>query len=304
MSKGEKTTVIISFIALIALILHIFHIIPIDNLSLIFIAIGLTPWILLLLKPSKEKTSHQVVITLIACIGFLIHISYPQLLIDNVAILLLLISILPWIVPYLISLNKKTFSQVIISLASTLVIIIHILWPSITFDTATTSLLIILLLPWIIPFLKSLELPGGFKAEFNQEKIEKIEKRAEEAGLISEEEPNIKYPFQQVSDPNLALAGLRLEIEKKLKEIAKSNDIPIKDTIALRNVLELLNERQILSSNERSVIVELTYLLNKAVHGAHVDKSSAHWAMSIGPKILEALDDKMNKPVLQINQDD
>ena len=88
-----------------------------------------------------------------------------------------------------------------------------------------------------------------------------------------------------------------------MKEIAKSNDIPFKDTVSLRNVLELLNERQILSLSERSAILDLTYLLNKAVHGAYVDKNSAHWAMSIGPKILEALDDKIDKQILKINQD-
>lgn len=44
---------------------------------------------------------------------------------------------------------------------------------------------------------------------------------------------------------------------------------------------------------ERAVIADLIVLLNKAVHGAEVDNKAAQWAIETGPRILRALDQKL-----------
>lgn len=312
MNDVKIIQMLISLAALTAVIIHIFHLVPIDIFSLVLFVIAIIPWILFLFKPSETKYIHQAIISVIACIGLIIHIIDPKLSIDNVAISLLLISLLPWIVPYLGSLNKKAFIQVGISIISFSIIFVHFLWPMLTIDVATISLFIISILPWIIPFLKSLELPGGYKLEFNNE-LKEVTQKAEEAGLLSKEanlltkeaslhpidESEPKYSFLQVAetDPNLALAGLRLEIEKRLKEIAKSRDIRLKKPSVVGSVLEALSREGVLSREEKSVIHELIDLLNQAVHGTEVDKISARWAISTGLGILNALDDKLENNV-------
>jgi hypothetical protein len=312
MNDVKIIQMLISLAALTAVIIHIFHFVLIDNFSLVLFVIAIIPWIISLFKPSETKYIHQALISVIAFIGLIIHTIDPKVSIDNVAISLLLISILPWIVPYLGSLNKKTFIQVGISIISFSIIVVHVLWPRLTIDVAIISLFIISILPWIIPFLKSLELPGGYKFEFNNE-LKEVTQKAEEAGLLPKEanilpkeaslppidESELKYSFLLVAetDPNLALAGLRIEIEKRLKDIAKSRDIRLKKPSSVGPVLEALYREGVLSREEKSVILELIYLLNQAVHGAEVDKISARWAISTGLGILNALDDKLENNV-------
>lgn len=306
MNDVKTTQTLISLSALIALIIHIFHFVSIDIFSLLLFIIAIIPWIIFLFKPSETKI-HQTIISLITFIVLIIHIIDPKLSIDNVAFSLLLISILPWIVPYLGSLNKKAFIQVGISIVSFSIIFAHFLWPELTIDVTTISLFIISILPWIIPFLKSLELPGGYKFEFNDE-LKEVTQKAEKAGfnLLSKEgslsptdESEPKYSFLQVAetDPNLALAGLRIEIEKRLKEIAKSRSIRLKKPSGVSSVMEILYREGVLSFDEKSAINDLIYLLNQAIHGTEVDKVSARWAISTGLGVLYALDDKLENNI-------
>jgi len=93
-------------------------------------------------------------------------------------------------------------------------------------------------------------------------------------------------------DPNLALAGLRIEIEMRLNEIAKRRDISSRNK-GVGQLLRLLQENGILSDEEKSVLGDLIGLLNKAVHGLEVDNKSADWAIQTGPRILKTLDEKL-----------
>ena len=104
--------------------------------------------------------------------------------------------------------------------------------------------------------------------------------------------PTQEFTFQQVAqdDPNLALAGLRIEIEKRLIGIAKRNNLDVRNC-GIGQLLRLLSEHEVLDHRERSVLGDLTGLLNSAVHGASVDRQSASWAMDIGPRLLAALDE-------------
>jgi hypothetical protein len=48
-----------------------------------------------------------------------------------------------------------------ITLCSLLLALAHVIWPSISIDAITLILVVIAVLPWLTPFVKSLELPGG-----------------------------------------------------------------------------------------------------------------------------------------------
>lgn len=194
---------------------------------------------------------------------------------------------------------KYKLIQWIITLVAIGAVFIHLYLPDIEIDGVTVLLLSIALLPWLAPLFKSVELPGGLKVEFQQ--LEDAEKKIEDSGLVkSDAEPEKKgrhvYAFEAVAsgDPNLALAGLRIEIESRLREIAKSNNLS-NDRAGLRALTNQLRENGILEQKEAAAISDLLPLLNKAYHGAEVDPRAFQWALEFGPRILNALEEKLGE---------
>lgn len=171
---------------------------------------------------------------------------------------------------------------------------VRFVWPTAPIDGVTAILLLVAAIPWLQPLFKSLELPGGVKVEFQD--LEKVAQRADAAGLLAKAappQPQAAYSFLQVasSDPNLALAGLRIELERRLEQLARSRgDAQIPRGIG--PLLMFLNSRELIGGAERGVLSDLVALLNSAVHGAKVDTEAAQWALDIGPRILQALDER------------
>ena len=187
--------------------------------------------------------------------------------------------------------------QIGITLVAGSIATAHIIWPNLSIDTITLVLLIIAIIPWLAPVIKSFELPGGYKIELKE--LETAKDKVEKVGLLSKEvqSPNIpQFSFQMVTneDPNLALAGLRIEIERRLNEIAESRKI-VAHKKGIRQLLDILSYQNVLTNDERGVLAELSSLLNRAVHGAEVDDRAAQWAIEVGPRILRALDEKLMK---------
>lgn len=187
--------------------------------------------------------------------------------------------------------------QVGITLCTLLVALAHLIWPKLTIDAITVTLLFIALVPWLAPLFKSLEFPGGWKIEFQD--FERARVKADKAGLLARVavvQPQKRYSFQNVAkeDPKLALAGLRIEIEKRLTEIAESNGLQT-EKFGVGNLLRILGERELLSQEQRSVLADMVGLLNAAVHGGDIDERATEWAFDVGPRLLDALESKAKK---------
>ena len=184
--------------------------------------------------------------------------------------------------------------QYVISGISVLLALIHIIFPSITIDSITLGLVVIAVLPWLSPLFKTVELPGGLKVEFQE--LLNTQIKADEIGLLasSKEHPEIyEYSYQlfQKSDPNLALASLRIEIESRLRRIAHNKGIEINDQTGIE-IMEKLVTKGTFKKNEGHVIQELLKLLDSAFHGAKVDSKAVEWVNDIGPRILYTLDNR------------
>ena len=167
----------------------------------------------------------------------------------------------------------------------------HLAWPQLTVDFITLLALVIGVLPWLQPLFKSVELPGGLKIEFHE--MQKVSERARAAGLLNPV-PRAKlegdFTFQLVakSDPNLALAGLRIELEKRLQALAAANgyDGPAR---GIGNLLRHLHSEELLSLDELAAIRDLVGVLNEAVHGATVSPDTAEFALDFGLDVLETI---------------
>ncbi len=172
--------------------------------------------------------------------------------------------------------------------------IIHLTLPSLAIDGVTTSLLLVAIIPWLQPLFKSLEFPGGVKVEFQE--LVNVGERADAAGLLATSSPEKtqSYSFQLIAstDPNLALAGLRIELERLLDQLARSRGYE-GSVRGIGNLLRYLYSKDLIDGNERAVLNDLVGLLNAAVHGAQADSKTAEWALDIGPQILEALGERI-----------
>jgi hypothetical protein len=192
----------------------------------------------------------------------------------------------------------------IVTLVALALAIAHLLFPDLAIDAITLGLLAVAVIPWLAPLVKSLELPGGWKVELQE--MYQVSSRAQDAGLISADlgSPAPEHSFQLVADrdPNLALAGLRIEIERRLLRLAEQHQIPLRSR-GIGSILRELDKRGVLTSEQRSVLADMVSLLNAAVHGADVDRRASEWAMEIGPGLLQSLD-KLIEPRIFVQPDE
>ena len=194
---------------------------------------------------------------------------------------------------------------VIVRWAITLVFIgaavAHTIVPFVTVDSVTITLLAMACIPWAGRLFTKLEIPGLLKVE--GEALEKAGDRIVESGLVpiadasnGKQGKQHVYAFEAVAggDPNIVLAGLRIELEKRLREIAKSRGLG-EERRALHRVIDDLARRSIIRREEARAIADILPLLNRAVHGAAVDRAALEWALDFGPPLLDALEEHLGK---------
>ena len=185
----------------------------------------------------------------------------------------------------------------VVSLGALLLALSHIIWPLLAIDAITLALIIIAILPWLEPLVKSLELPGGWKVEFQE--LQKVASRAETAGLLAAEasQKEVDFSFQSIAnrDPILALAGLRIEIEKRLLQLTKIHNLNQRHSTSVGQALRALTQAEVLTNEERSILADMVNILNSAVHGGDVVPHIALWAIDIGPRLLTSLDERISE---------
>ena len=177
--------------------------------------------------------------------------------------------------------------RILFSLAAIALGAVHLFVPSVEVDAITLTCLLAAAVPWLSSIFKSIGTPGGWKIEYQD--LALLSQRASEAGLLSDK-GNEEYSFQQVSesDPNLALAGLRIELEKRLREMAAETGIRTRRGIG--QSIGALATANRLSEEQKSILLDILPLLNGAVHGADVDPRAYDWAIETGVRLLNALD--------------
>jgi hypothetical protein len=192
--------------------------------------------------------------------------------------------------------KKAALIRYVLTGVAVLLAAAHMVWPAASIDSITLGLLAIAVVPWLGPLFKSIELPGGVKVEYRE--LQEAAEIADRAGLLTEV-PRLAradFAFLAVSDrdPNLALAGLRIEIEKRLKELALATGGEPR-VGGSGGLMHELRTRGVLSDEAFSALRGLTGLLNSAVHGAIVTPRAVAWAMEFGPKILAQLESRLSE---------
>jgi hypothetical protein len=87
------------------------------------------------------------------------------------------------------SVERRTWLSIAVSSVAMALAIIHVLLPNLTVDAITLGLIAIAVAPWLAPIFKSIELPGGWKVEFQEFKRrveQELERETDRVGQLAE----------------------------------------------------------------------------------------------------------------------
>lgn len=157
----------------------------------------------------------------------------------------------------------------------------HLFVEKITVDAITIVLLVIASLPWLFPYLKSLELPGGIKVEL-KDALKKVEDAV---------------PYDKTTTPkyagvnsSLAFVALRVEIEKTIRKY--QSDLGRKShSLSIR--LQILANDNVISKPLSEALLEIVKLGNAAAHGQTIDSEEAELILMRSDSLLNKLEDSL-----------
>lgn len=196
------------------------------------------------------------------------------------------------------------FMQWITFVLIIVLLITHGLWPnSFVLDKFSMGLLFLLAVPLLAPFLKKAK---WFGAEFEfKEEIEKATRYIEKSEQIAKESKMFLHhknePTQSIfqtfntnsslalveSNPNLALASLRIEIGKVLKNAIEQIIQPPSSGRFLTNsnTIKLLQKNNIILPEHSEALKTIINMCNKAVHGAEISPADAEEIIEITERL-------------------
>jgi hypothetical protein len=189
--------------------------------------------------------------------------------------------------------NSETRLKVVVSATAMAGIVVRLLFPALKIDAVSLGLLVLGVLPWLAPLIKSAELPGGWKIQFQDIKnaAEKITGPTATGGSSSPAPPEGRPLLAAQEDPNLALVGLRIEIEKRLRALARKSGIGYGGSLS--RLTEELEEEGALDPMAARGLQELIAFGNQAAHGVEIAPAVARSAVEYGPNVLAFLDGKL-----------
>lgn len=185
--------------------------------------------------------------------------------------------------------------KLIVSGSAIAVIVIRILFPDLRIDSITFGLMLVAILPWLSELIESAKFPGGWEVKFRDvkaagDKVTSTADSAQHSGALKTPAATPSFVSVAASDPSLALVGLRIEIEQRIRKLATQHDIP-NSRNSLAGLIRDLKQRELLPYEVAKGLEQLVMAGNQAAHGAKVEPQIADWAISTGPEVLSALDE-------------
>ena len=94
-----------------------------------------------------------------------------------------------------------------------------------------------------------------------------------------------------LQDPVLALAKLRIDIERELRRIAYTAEpsLDSRRLLAIPSLLQVLVDRKTLSIQVAAVIKNILPVCNQAIHGGEIGRETALSVSNIGTEVLKVL---------------
>lgn len=197
------------------------------------------------------------------------------------------------------------FIQVILMVVTAFLLVSHILkWSAIQVDSVTLALVGLLLVIPFVDLIRKIKL-GDFEAEIGKAEVSKAQaKAAVELPPPTEEELDVSE--KQVrellrSDPRLAMAKIRIELEEALKRLysATIGSEPDLRRTSLGRLVDALVQRQILRGPVASSVRDVIALANRAVHGERIEPSAAEELAILGVRLVHEIQQAYLEHLLQ-----
>lgn len=162
-------------------------------------------------------------------------------------------------------------------------------------STSILLLIIILISPFIVAVRKIKY--GDFEAEIDPQEIKKIKEGLEKTVEFKRDEddtlPEIYKATNAIrdlaeSDPVIALAKIRIELEKVLARLARITSIETQK-ISLGALVNKLSNHEIISSKIGKSLIEVISICNRAIHGEFIAEKDAGTIVKLGIELLEEL---------------
>lgn len=155
-------------------------------------------------------------------------------------------------------------------------IVIHGLFDSeFKIDTVSILLIIIILLLPYIPLIRKIKY-GDFEAEITREEVDAVKEKANEIRVEHAEPERAKTIKDELVtlDFQLALAKIRIEIEKKMRLLYQIYfpDLPdyTRRHAGIKGMMVELRKKGIVSQELYSALLDLVGLANRAIHGEEI----------------------------------
>jgi len=186
-------------------------------------------------------------------------------------------------------------AKILVSAGAVAFIMARLMWPDLKVDAITLGLVIVAVLPWLSSLIESAKFPGGWEVKFRDVqraggKVIAAEPMAAPEAAKSERPA---YAYVADRDPNLALVGLRIEIEKRIRALGEK--LGLRGDPSITRLFVQLRDKGVLQDASLSGLQELIRAGNEAAHGATVEPSVASWALDYGPQVLAILDAKVKE---------
>jgi len=186
----------------------------------------------------------------------------------------------------------------LIVIIGVMLIIVHGFWSDVfKVDSITILILCILSIPFVAQYLRKAKFPGA-EFEFKEEirETQKLVQRSVEQAEKAESAGEAKIlPFETFrlsavrelldSDPVLALAALRIEIEKKLRTAADFLDLPIRDKLSISKLIEVVSRKDLLSFEQITALRKIINMCNKAIHGSLISNEEAREIIDLAEEL-------------------
>ena len=164
-------------------------------------------------------------------------------------------------------------------------------------DAFSVVILFILFIPFVAQYLRKAKFPGAefvFKDEILEtEKLVQLSvEQAEKSVTTGVKKP---LPFETFklsvakdifnSDHVLALAALRIEIEKKLNLLIKTLKLNTRDSLSVSGLIKIIENRALLSPEQVGALHKIIDMCNKAIHGSDISKTEARKIIDLAEEL-------------------
>jgi hypothetical protein len=164
-------------------------------------------------------------------------------------------------------------------------------------DVFSVVILFILIIPFVAQYLRKAKFPGAefeFRDEIREteklvklsvDKAKELEGTGEKRVLTFETFSLSNVRGMLDSDPVLALAALRIEIERKIRTIIGTLNLPLRNESSISRLIGDIQKHELLTLEQVNALQKIVNMCNKAIHGSIISEEEARRIINLADEL-------------------